>query len=230
MDIGCVHIRANRDLDPRCLLVDVDFVQSQTAQIVYLRPVNQAADRRLIGRRSRTRLAPTNRRNTEDSYKGSCTPGAQRFDHYCTKYDLQSPRAATRLLLYGVRTNLRKQPRPGNRKPHLIRRQFAQALPVVLLMPRLTRKSPLPHRSSPSTLSLFNQPRDAELAQRLPKLLLQARMSAMELSHAQAAVCVLKTLSFTARLSRTHRVKVLLALLSKPGLVHGMFMELQHNC
>ena len=87
------------------------------------------------------------------------------------KHNLKPHRTTSIARLHVVRTAQRKPTRPRNQKFHRIDRPPQAALRAIPLKPLLTRKCPLPHRSSLLTIRLINPPGDAELVERLPSLI-----------------------------------------------------------
>jgi hypothetical protein len=165
--------RAGRDLDALGLQVDVDCVQHHAAQIMLFQQMTEAADGRLIGCRRRAKVNPDkplqDRRLIQRLLHARVGQVEPLLHEVSPQHDLKPDRTPPVASLRIVRTDQRQQTRPSNHKFHLIQKQLAPALPTILLELHLTRKCPLPHRSSPLTIRLINQAVDAEFVQRLPK-------------------------------------------------------------
>jgi len=175
VDNGRIHDRARRNADALGLQMHVYSLQHQTAQIVLLQQMAEAADGCLVRRRSHAQVYTHEPPQRGRFVQRLFHPGIRQVEPLLNKVRPQHDREAHRLpsvaRLRVVRTHQRLQRRPRNHTLHLLQKQLPPTLPTVLLKHTLTRQTLLLHQLHLATIRLINQDADAELVQRFPRLL-----------------------------------------------------------
>src|ERR1700730_10135835 len=183
MDNGRIHDRARRNADALGLQMHVYSLQHQTAQSVLLQQMAEAADGRLVRRRSDAEVYTHEPAQRGRFVQRLFHPRIRQVDPLLNKVRPQHDRQAHRLpsvaRLRVVRTHQRLQRRLRNHTLHLLQKQLPPTLPTVLLEHTLTRQTLPLHPLHLATIRLINQDADAETVQRFlrPYFLSPGRIS-----------------------------------------------------